>query len=371
MEVLLCSDKFKGSCTAQAVCEAVARGIHSRLPQVQIHLHPMADGGDGSLAVLRHFRQLTEHRVPAVDPLGRASEASYYTDQAATAYIELAAASGYERLSTAERDPLKTTTYGTGELLRAALARGCREVLLFLGGSSTNEVGLGIAAALGARFLDSAGQQVWPCGKTLHTITRTDLSAVDERIAKTRVLVFTDVRNPLTGPSGATHTFARQKGANEATIEYLEAGVNHVVNLLRDTTGQDVSTLPGAGAAGGVGAGLVALFGAQLLDGFAYLAEATGLEARIASADLVVTGEGKLDASTLGGKVVAGVAKLAAAYGVPVVAVVGANALTRDEQAELGLSGAHAVMDVARDEADAMRHVQAYLELLGRQLLQP
>ena len=368
MTVLLAPDKFKGSLTAREVCEALTRGLLRARPELDVLAHPMADGGDGSLAVLRAHRPLTERRIATTDPLGRPIQASYFVDVDGAAYVELPAASGLVLLAEGERDPLATTTLGTGTLVADAIARGARCVYLFLGGSATNDAGMGIAVALGLRFFDASGHALAPCGKALIEVDRMDLTNLIPWVREMDFRILVDVSNPLYGPTGAAHAFARQKGADAAAVELLDAGLRRFAGRLTEATGVRVDELAGGGAAGGIAAGLAALFGARVEEGFGYLAEATGLAARIATADVVVTGEGRLDATSLGGKVVGGVARLCREAGKPLHAVAGAVALTAAEREVLRLRSVHAVMDRAADEADAMGRAGEILKEIGVEL---
>ena len=367
--VLLCPDKFKGSLGAAEACAALARGLRRARPDLDVLNHPMADGGDGSLAVLRAHLPLVERRVATTDPLGRPLTAAYLVDErSGEAYVELSAASGLALLAEGERDPARASTLGTGALLADAVARGHRRITLLLGGSATHDVALGIAHALGARFLDRGGRELAPRGESLARVARVDLAGVSTgaRAADFRVLV--DVSNPLCGPSGAAASFARQKGADGAAVARLADGTRRFADRLAEVAGARVDELPGGGAAGGVAAGMAALFGASVEGGFGFLAAATGLAARVAAADAVVTGEGRLDATSLRGKVVGGVAALCARADVPLHAVAGAVALSEGARASLRLASAWAVLDEAGSVAEAMRGAAGYLEGIGVRL---
>lgn len=369
MRVLLCPDKFKGSLGALEVCEALARGVRRARAGAEVVMHPMADGGDGSLAILDAHLGLSTHAVDTVDPLGRPLTAAY-AHSADAAFVELASASGLVLLKSEERDPLRTSTYGTGVLIADALARGFREVVLLVGGSATNDAGTGIAAALGARFYDAGGQLLAPCGKTLRDVAHLDLSGL-RLPPDLELTLLCDVTNPFHGPRGAAHVYAAQKGADERVVAFLDEGLRHFAGVLAAATGVDVRAISGAGAAGGVGGGLAAMLGARLSPGFDTVSALTGLEDRIAGADLVVTGEGRLDGQSASGKVADGVARLCRRYGKPAVGVVGVNALAPAAVAALGLREVRAVIDVARDRDDAMARAAAYLEEIGAALLRP
>ena len=369
MSVLLCPDKFKGSLDASQVCDAIARGLRRVAPHLEILRHPMADGGDGSLDVLAAHLALDTHFVDATDPLGRPLRASYRAS-ADTAFVELASATGLVLLKSEERDPERTSSYGTGLLLRDAIQRGYRKIVLLIGGSATNDAGMGIATALGIRFLDGLGAPLAPSGKTLQDVVTIDRSGL-RLPADLRITALCDVTNPFHGPQGAAYVYAQQKGATAAQIKSLDQGLVHFATVLETSTGTDVQTLSGAGAAGGIGGGLAALLGAELRPGFETLAELTQLEARISRADLVLTGEGCLDAQSLDGKVIGGVAGLCRKYGKPLEAFVGTDCLGADKARALGIRRVHEVRALARDLADAMQRADGYLEALAAEVQWP
>ena len=365
--ILLCPDKFKGSLTASEVCAALARGLLSDGHPFNIMHHPMADGGDGSLQVLLTHLDLRPHTVATIDPLGRAVKATYYTDDE-VAYIELAAASGLVFLDEHERDAQATSTLGTGTLIAEAIAQGYSRVHLFLGGSATNDGGMGIANALGVRFLNGIGQMLEPCGKTLQDIERIDLSGIPESVRQTEFAVLVDVMNPLCGPYGAAESYARQKGATEAVVKQLDAGLHNLANRIDEATGARVAALPGGGAAGGVAAGLAGLFGARIEKGFDYFARATGLDERLVDADAVVSGEGQLDATSLQGKVVGGVGRRCEAAQKPFHLVAGAAAIAPRNLEILNPASIHTVLEHAAGLEDAMQNAEQYVEDIGRRL---
>jgi glycerate kinase len=321
MRVLVAPQEFKGSLTAHEAASAIAAAIEGA--GWQADLLPMADGGPGTTDAL-----LTalggERRVARVhDPLMRPIDAAWGVLSSGTAVIECAAASGLSLLRPDELDVRRATTYGTGELVRAALDAGCREVILGLGGSGTNDGGAGFAQALGFRFLDAAGHELPPGGAALNTLNRIDATAAHPAIGSTRFLGATDVSNPLHGLEGAAATFGPQKGADTATIEELDAAMRRLAGVLKRDFGADVADLPGTGAAGGLGAVLIALCGGELRPGAPLVAEAAGLEERIGLADLVLTGEGRLDGQTAYGKGPLHVAALARGQGRRVACLAG------------------------------------------------
>ncbi|GGD46717.1 glycerate kinase [Paenibacillus nasutitermitis] len=261
--------------------------------------------------------------MKAAGPLGHPVDASYAMLADGMAVIEMAAASGLPLLETSERDALAATTFGTGELIRHALDQGSRRIMITLGGSATTDGGMGMAQALGFRFLDDAGTELGFGGGELERLAAIDASAADARLAETEVTVCCDVTNPLYGEQGAAHVFAPQKGADAAAVERLDRGLRRFASVLHSSIGAQVDLLPGGGAAGGMGAGCAALLGAALRPGFSLIAGITGLEEIIAGADLVLTGEGRTDGQTAGGKAPAGVAGLARKHGVPAICISG------------------------------------------------
>jgi glycerate kinase len=324
VRVLISPQEFKGSLTARQAADAIASGLRRALPDVDLDLAPMADGGSGTVdAILSSSRGHLE-TATVQDPLGRPVEAAWgVLDDGPTAVIEMAAASGLVLLRPEERDPRRTSTYGTGQLIRAALDAGCRRLLVGVGGSATNDGGASMAQALGARLLNGDGSDLPPGGAALAGLARIGVSGLDARLKQCEVTAATDAVNPLCGPSGASLVYGPQKGATPEVAAELDAALRHYADVARRDLGVDIASLPGAGAAGGLGGGLVAFLRARIASGAELVAEAMGLPRRIALADVVFTGEGRLDAQTAYGKSVAVVARLAKERGRPVIALVG------------------------------------------------
>ncbi len=324
MRVLVAPQEFKGSLSARQAAEAMARGLRRALPDAEIELVPVADGGPGTLDALVEATGGRFFETDAHDPLGRPRRARWgLLGDGRTAFIEMAEASGLTLLRLEKRDPRGASTFGTGELLRAALDAGYRRIVVGVGGSATNDGGAGLAQALGARLLDEQGRELPPGGAALARLARIDVGALDPRLRDAEVIAAADVTNPLCGPDGASIVYGPQKGATEALARELEAALAHYAEVVKHDLGVDVADVPGAGAAGGLAAGLIAFCGAQVRPGFAVVTEAVGLAERVRRADLVVTGEGRLDRQTSFGKAPAGVARLAREAGRPVVAIVG------------------------------------------------
>ncbi len=325
MKVVIAPDSFKGSLDAAQVCAALERGVQAAVPDVETVCVPLADGGEGTVSALV---AATGGRLVTRDvsgPLGEPTSAAFgMLGDGKTAVLEMAAASGLTLIAPAARNPLLTTTFGTGELMRAALDLGAEKLIIGIGGSATTDGGAGMAQALGARMLDRAGVAIpRATGGRLCEIARIDGSGLDARLASTEVVVACDVDNPLYGERGAAAVYGPQKGATPQMVAALDAGLQHFAGRLREDLGADVAAVAGAGAAGGLGAGLMAFCGARLQRGIDIVIEAVGLRRQLAGANLVLTGEGRIDAQTAHGKTPHGVARVAADAGVPVVAIGG------------------------------------------------
>lgn len=316
------SDSLKGTLSSEDAARLLEEAARRHFPGCTCVTVPMADGGDGTVAALVAACGGELRHARVCDPLGRPVDAAYAMLPGGHAVIEMAAASGLPLLAPAEKNPLLTSTYGTGELIRAALDAGARDVTLAIGGSATNDAGTGCARALGARFLDAEGHELAGRGADLARIASIDLSGLDPRVARTEFCLMCDVDNPLLGPGGASAVYGPQKGATPAMVAELDAGMAAYARVLAATFGRDFD-VPGAGAAGGLGAGAMAFLGARAVSGVERVLELTRFSEVLAGADLCVTGEGHADAQTAHGKVVAGVAAACEAAGVPCVAVVG------------------------------------------------
>lgn len=324
MKIVIAPDSFKDSLGAEGVAQAIAHGVRDVLPDAQIALCPMADGGEGTveaiLAVLPGERRSTVVR----GPLGAPVTARWgWLPERRLAIIEMAEASGLQLLTLEQRDACRASSHGTGELILAALDAGAQEVILTIGGSATNDGGSGMLAALGARFLNAEGVEIEAGGLALATLERIDLGGLDPRLHVLRVEVAADVDNPLCGPHGASFIFGPQKGASPEQILALDAALAHFADRCAQVLGQDVREVPGTGAAGGMGFGAKAFFNASFRPGIEVVAGLVGLAERVRGADLLITGEGRCDAQTLRGKTPMGVARVAREHGVPVVILAG------------------------------------------------
>lgn len=321
-KVLIAPDKFKGSLTALEVCKAVQNGIHKHDPGIDCIFHPLADGGEGTLDTLENSFQLEPIALTVNDPLFRPITAEYrLKDQ--SAFIEMSRASGLELLTSQERNCMNTTSYGTGELISDAIKNGAKEIYLFIGGSATNDAGIGLLSALGYQFLDKSGDNIKPIGAALNDIMNIDDSYLNFDLDKINVTVVCDVTNPLFGPMGAAYIYGPQKGASAEDLEILDMGLVNFNNLVKSKYGKDLSNIEGGGAAGGIGAGAAGLLNAQLQPGIESVMNITGFKKLLKDIDLVITGEGKLDSQTLQGKVVDGVYQLADERGIPMAIICG------------------------------------------------
>ena len=323
VRVLIAPQELKGTLTAVEAGSAIARGLAARFPGWHYDVLPMADGGPGTTDALLTALGGEPRLTRAHDPLMRPIDAPWGVLPQGRGVIECAAASGLLRLQTSELDPRRASSYGTGELISAALEEGLRDLIIGLGGSATNDGGAGMAQALGFRLIDSAGNDLPPGGAALARLAHIDPASAHAGLNELRCVGATDVTNPLCGPTGASAVYGPQKGADTAAIEELDAALQHFADVLKRDLGVDVADMPGAGAAGGLGAGLIAFLGAELRSGARVVGEAAGIAERIAKADLVITGEGRLDHQTQYGKTPQYVASLARGAGTPVLCIAG------------------------------------------------
>ncbi len=325
MKIVIAPDSFKESLSALQVASAVEAGFREVFPQARIVKVPVADGGEGTVQALMDATGGTRRSVEVVGPEGTLVQAAYgLCLQSGLAVIEMAAASGLELVPPARRDPRSATSFGTGQLIRDALEAGARHFVIGIGGSATNDGGAGMLQALGVRLLDAQGRELDRGGAALARLARIDASGLDARIAQCRIDVACDVTNPLLGPQGASAIFGPQKGATPAMVQELDGCLRCLAEVLQCDLGQDVAGVPGSGAAGGLGAALLAVLGGRLRPGCEVVMDTIGLEGLLDGADLVITGEGRTDGQTAYGKAPIGVARVAARCGVPVVALSGA-----------------------------------------------
>ena len=324
MKVVIAPQTFKGSISALVVARAIGEGVRRVVPDAEVVLVPVADGGDGTLETLVEGSGGEIRTSEVTGPLGERIEAQWGAmGYGLTAVVEMARTSGLALVHVDRRDPRVTTTYGLGEAIIHALDAGFRKFIIGIGGSATNDAGAGMAQALGVRLLDSAGNDIPFGGAALARLVRIDLSTRDGRVGESRFLVASDVTNPLTGPEGASAIYGPQKGATPDMAAQLDAALRHFAETVKRDIGAEVNDIPGAGAAGGLGAGLIAFLGAELRSGVDIVLDTVDLDRQLEDADLVITGEGCMDHQTVYNKAPIGVAERASARGIPVVAISG------------------------------------------------
>ena len=346
MKILIVPDSFKGTLGAKEVCDVVGEGILSEFPDAEIIKIPVADGGEGSSDALGAAR------IPLTvsGPFGERCDA-FIGALGSTAVIEMASCAGLP-LVKGKEDPERASTYGVGELILKALDLGYRDILLCLGGSATNDCGCGMAACLGAVFKNRDGENFIPVGGTLKDICEIDLSALDERLKESRIRAMCDVRNPLYGEKGAAYVFAPQKGADEECVKRLDAGLMNFAKTCDRSLGKDISSLEGGGAAGGMGAGVVALLGGVLVRGIDAVLDAAGFEEKLAGADAIISGEGRFDSQSFGGKVISGIASRSG--DIPLIAICGS--VDRDIEELEGICAVFSIQSTPLPFEDAVKH---------------
>jgi glycerate 2-kinase len=370
MRIVVAPDSFKESLSSGEVALAIAEGIKRAAPEAEIICIPMADGGEGTVDALVAATSGRVISVPAVDPLNRPVQSFFgVLGDGKTAVIEMAAASGLELLAPGERNPLLTSTFGTGMLIQSAMESGFREIILGIGGSATNDGGAGMAQALGFQLLDKNDRPIEKGGRFLKDLHRIDCSGIHLLLSKVKITVACDVQNPLTGSTGATLVYGPQKGATSETIDILEQGMVHYAHILQQTFGIDYSGLKGAGAAGGLGAGLMAFCNAQILPGFNLIATLTNLEEEISQSSLVLTGEGKIDRQTAFGKTISGIAGLGRKHHVPVVALTGKISGDISLLHEKGLTSAFAIANRPMELSESMSETPQLLTSTTEQII--
>jgi glycerate kinase len=329
MKIVIAPDSYKESLSALEVATAIERGFREIFPSAEYIKIPVADGGEGTVEAMVAATNGRIVKVAVKGPLGEQAEGFYgISGDEQSAFIEMAAASGLEMVPPAKRDPLITTSWGTGELIRHALDAGVKHIIIGIGGSATNDGGAGMVQALGAKLLDEQDRQIAPGGAALESLARIDLRDLDKRLAGCRIEVACDVTNPLTGEAGASAVFGPQKGATPEMIARLDKALAHYAEIIARDLDIDVLNLAGGGAAGGMGAALYAFCGAELRQGIEIVTDALALDKHVRGADLVITGEGRIDSQTVHGKVPVGVAKVAKRYNIPVIGIAGS--LTAD-----------------------------------------
>jgi glycerate kinase len=363
VKFILAPDKFKGSLTGIEFCNIVEEGIRSVLPKAEILKLPLADGGDGTIEILDYHLHGKMAEVSVNDPLFRPILASYlFIKSTLTAFIEMAEASGMELLSADEQNCFYTTTYGTGELIHDAIKKGAKNIILGIGGSATNDCGIGMANALGFKFLNNDGNEVVAIGKNMSEIKKIDTAHVLKDLDQINFKVACDVTNTLYGENGAAYVYAPQKGANSEEIQQLDKGLINMAVLFKQQFDMDIQNRKGAGAAGGMGAGSMVFLKADLISGIDLVKDLIDFENISKQADWIITGEGKLDHQTLSGKTIHGIIKTAKKYNIPIAAFCGSIDLSQKELEMAGISYADSVLKKAKNLQDAMVNSSDYLK---------
>jgi glycerate 2-kinase len=369
LKIVIAPDSFKESLTAMEVAESIEKGLKSVFPEAELIKVPMADGGEGTVQSLVDATGGLIYNKMVTGPLGEPVEAFFgILGHGKTAVIEMAAASGLHLVTKEKRNPLLTSTRGTGELILTALDHGVKHIIIGLGGSATNDGGAGMAMALGASLLDESGMEIGEGGGALLNLARIDITEMDKRLANVKFEVACDVDNPLTGDRGASAIFGPQKGATPEIVEKLDQNLAHYAKVIQRDLGKSINEVPGAGAAGGLGGGLLAFLSATLKSGVNIVIAATGLAQQIKGADLVITGEGKIDGQTIYGKTPIGVAKTAKLFDVPVIAIAGNVASDSTIVHEHGIDAVFSIIPGIIHLEDAFANAAYYVESLSTNL---
>lgn len=362
MKILIAPDSYKGSLSAKKVASAMAQGIYKVFTDAEVFEKPIADGGEGTVDALVSSSGGKLQPVVVTDPLGASVKAVYgILGDGKTAVIEMAAASGLPLVQVEKRTPMTTTTFGTGEIIKHALDAGCRKLLIGIGGSATNDGGVGMAQALGVSFLDQNGREVGYGGGQLEQIETIDMRGLDPRLKQCKIEIACDVSNPLCGPDGAAEVYGPQKGATKQMVKLLDQGLAHLAYKISEQLNIDIKDVPGAGAAGGCGAGLLAFLSAELKPGVKIILDAMGLEQLMNGIDLVLTGEGHTDGQTAYGKAPAGIASMAKKYDLPVICISGGLGLDSDLLYERGVDAMFDVTPHPMDLSEAMENTEQYI----------
>ncbi|WP_150316032.1 glycerate kinase [Mesonia mobilis] len=362
MKFVIAPDKFKGSLTGFEFCTAVEKGLVKVFPQAEIIHLPLADGGDGTLEIAQHHLKGTKIEILVNDPFFRKIKASYvFSKDTEIAYIEMAEASGLKRIAENEKNVMRATSFGTGELILHAIEKGAKHILLGIGGSATNDCGMGMAAALGYSFLDANGQKLKPIGANLTQVETIDVSNVQEKLKNIKFSIACDVQNPLYGNEGAAFVYAEQKGASIENILQLDRGLQHFANILQQQFGVDCQQINGAGAAGGVGAGSIVFLNGNLVSGIELIKNISNFDEVIQDADWLITGEGKLDEQTFYGKTIQGVINSAKQNNIPVAAFCGAISLNIEQQQKMGLTYCTSILKTISSLQEAINYSEENL----------
>lgn len=370
MNFLIAPDKFKGSIDSISLCTLLSKEIFLLEPSATVNTFPLADGGDGFAQIIHHYFGTEPVFAATVDSFGRPIEAKYqYSPASQTAFIEMASASGLAMLSHEERDVMKASSFGTGLLIKDAIEKGAKKIILGIGGSATNDGGTGMAAALGYMFLTEGGFIIHPSGEMLTTI-HTILSPENKLTKEVEFIVACDVKNPLYGPTGAAFVYSPQKGASPDQVIKLDEGLRHLDSIFQKIFNQSVANIPGAGAAGGMGAGCRVFLNARLIPGIDYLIESIGLEDEIEKADVIITGEGGFDMQSLQGKVVGHIAELAKKHGKKIHVICGECLLEESQLSDLGIVSIYSLVSFASTKTEAITYPENFIPSVIKSLMQ-
>lgn len=370
MRIVVAPDSFKESLSANEVALSIEKGIHKVFPEAEVTLIPMADGGEGTVQSLVDATGGQVIKLTVNDPLMRDIEGFLgILGDKETAVIEMAAASGLDLLKEQEKDPWVTTTYGTGQLIKKALDSGSKKIIIGIGGSATNDGGAGMAEALGVKLLDSQGNQIIRGGGGLKELMAIDSSGLDPGISRAQILVACDVNNPLVGENGASQVYGPQKGADHKKVGALDENLKHFASIIKRDLDKDILEVPGSGAAGGLGGGLMAFLDAQLKPGFEIIKEIVDLEQKMKGADLVITGEGRIDFQTQFGKTPFGVAQVAGKFGIPVIALAGTLGDGHQVLYEQGIDVMFSILDRPMDLTEAKTEAPLLLKNTAERIM--
>jgi len=370
-KILIAPDSFKGSLTSRQVCESLAKGIKYAYPQTDIRMLPLSDGGEGFLGVFQQAMPGKLVSAKVAGPLGERATAHYFVIKPDNvAIIEMAEAAGLIRVPAGKRNPFKTTTFGLGQLISRALDRGIRKFVVGIGGSATTDAGAGMAQALGVKFYNRNGEEIddYMNGELIGQCREMSVDYLHPAVADSDFRVACDVDNPLLGPNGAVFTYSPQKGASAEELPILEQNMTNFSHLIEAQFSRKFSCMPGAGAAGGLGTGLIAFLGAKLESGIDLILDTVQIDRMLDACDLVITGEGKIDRQTLQGKVVTGVANRARRHSVPVIGVTGKLELERNDIRKLGLERVFSLIEECGNEATAIENARQILIDLGKRV---
>lgn len=369
-KIVIASDSFKGSASSKEVGTYISEGIHSLYPDYETKIFSIADGGEGTVDAILEVNQGKRVTIPVQGPLGDSVNAAYaIIDGGKTAILEMAAASGITLVEPTALDVMKASTYGTGQMIKSALEHGVERIYIGIGGSATNDGGMGMAAALGVKFFDVQGKELAANAENLGSIASLDATAIASYADSAELIILSDVINPLCGSNGATAIYGPQKGVSDELLEVLDEGLANFARVIKETLHKDIKDIPGAGAAGGLGAGLMAFLNGKCQRGIDKILQMIHIEEDIKTADLVITGEGRMDGQSINGKAPIGIAVIAQKYHVPTVAIVGSRSLDLDEVYRQGIAGVFDVVNRPMNLEEAMTDTRNLVASTSRNLI--